>query len=95
MVIPNIWAMQHDEHFFPDPMNFKPERFLREKEGSFSEHDPLTEGHWAFGFGRRSVHGTALFVVAVLDVTVVQSVSWKVYGCEIGLDRNHADDLGI
>jgi len=60
MVIPNIWAMQHDERFFPNPLVFDPERFLRKDiDGALAtkEHDSLTEGHWAFGFGRRSCPG--------------------------------------
>jgi len=61
MVIPNIWAMQHDGRFFPNPLVFNPERFLKKESsatnGEVAEHDPLTEGHWAFGFGRRSCPG--------------------------------------
>lgn len=53
MVIPNIWAMHRDPNVYSDPLTFKPERFLREDEESYTEHDPITKGHWAFGFGRR------------------------------------------
>ncbi|KZT40308.1 cytochrome P450 [Sistotremastrum suecicum HHB10207 ss-3] len=52
MVIPNIWAMQHNEQVFPDPKRFIPERFL-----GVDKADELTEGHWAFGFGRRICPG--------------------------------------
>ena len=54
MVIPNIWAMQHDEKHFPDALNFKPERFLNEVlDAKTSKSTLLTEGHFGFGFGRR------------------------------------------
>jgi len=57
MVIPNIWSMQRDEDHFPNPSEFLPERFLRDSNKQYAEHDPLTEGHYAFGFGRRACPG--------------------------------------
>ncbi|THH10559.1 hypothetical protein EW146_g8337 [Bondarzewia mesenterica] len=39
----------HNESEFPNPYEFIPERFIRD--GNFKEHDPLTEGHYGFGFG--------------------------------------------
>lgn len=53
MVIPNIWAMQHHEKVYPDPLTFNPDRFMRE--GTHAKHDSMTEGHYGFGFGRRCV----------------------------------------
>ncbi|EEB97400.1 hypothetical protein MPER_03291, partial [Moniliophthora perniciosa FA553] len=44
-VFSNIWAMTHDEDIYPDPYEFKPERFLNTN-GSIN--DVL-----AYGFGRR------------------------------------------
>ena len=52
MVIPNIWTMQHDEEKFPNPLEFRPERFLEKDLDNISAAG-LTEGHYAFGFGRR------------------------------------------
>ena len=54
MVIPNIWAMQHNEKTFQDPLIFRPERFLNDITTSeTSKSTLLTENHYAFGFGRR------------------------------------------
>ena len=50
MVIPNTWAMLHNEETYPDSFAFKPERFLPGPHG-----DPEQFPHASFGFGRRSV----------------------------------------
>jgi len=89
MVIPNIWAMQHDERFFPQPLSFNPERFLKDDvlseklKDQEREHDPLTEGHWAFGFGRRSCPGKYMGAKSVwIGIT---QLMW-------GFDITHAED---
>ncbi|TFK41796.1 cytochrome P450 [Crucibulum laeve] len=53
--IANGWAMLHDEVEYPDPMVFKPERFL-DKSGQMNHNirDPNT---MAFGWGRRICAG--------------------------------------
>ncbi|CAK5282546.1 unnamed protein product [Mycena citricolor] len=48
MVIPNVWKMMHDGERYPDPMTFRPERFL----GAEAQADPRQV---VFGYGRRSV----------------------------------------
>ncbi|EIM84654.1 cytochrome P450 [Stereum hirsutum FP-91666 SS1] len=50
-VVGNIWAITHDEAVYPDPMSFKPERFL-ESTVDFPE--------MVFGFGRRICPGRHL-----------------------------------
>lgn len=45
--------MTRNETLYPDPEDFKPERFLRE-DGSLNDRDPTT----VFGFGRRLVNLT-------------------------------------
>jgi len=50
IVISNQWAMLNDERDYPDPREFKPERFLRDG----SVRDPMDI---AFGFGRRVCAG--------------------------------------
>lgn len=58
MVIPNIWAMQHNVEQFPDPLTFNPDRFLND--AHTRGPDTLIEGHYGFGFGRRICPGRHL-----------------------------------
>ncbi|KAF8890287.1 cytochrome P450 [Gymnopilus junonius] len=51
-VLPNIWAMTHDEERYPEPFKFKPERFFDE-EGNLNSDDRIL----AYGFGRRVCAG--------------------------------------
>ncbi|GLB42757.1 putative cytochrome P450 family protein [Lyophyllum shimeji] len=54
IVIPNAWAMLHDEIFYPDPFTFNPDRFMKDGKLNPATKDPL---HAAFGFGRRICPG--------------------------------------
>lgn len=45
-------AILHDEDLFPEPEEYRPERFIKQ-EGMALPPDPVTLG--AFGFGRRYV----------------------------------------
>ncbi|KAI9934766.1 hypothetical protein ASPWEDRAFT_654684 [Aspergillus wentii DTO 134E9] len=56
IVISNIWAFTHDPDIYPDPMAFKPERFLN-TENHIPERDPHL---LSFGFGRRVCPGRTL-----------------------------------
>lgn len=58
-VVPNIWAIHHNEKRYPDPFTFKPERFMP-KDGSKLGTEALNEGHCGFGFGRRVCPGQYL-----------------------------------
>ena len=42
----------HDPEVFPDPLEFRPERFIREGKYDAGPRDPMD---YAFGFGRRYV----------------------------------------
>ncbi|KAJ7648232.1 cytochrome P450 [Mycena polygramma] len=53
IVIPNAWAMLHDEAMYPDPYSFKPERFLLNGKLNPAIRSPDV----AFGFGRRICPG--------------------------------------
>ncbi|KAJ7764381.1 cytochrome P450 [Mycena metata] len=53
IVIGNTWAILHDETVYPDPYEFKPERFL--SDGKLNTAVPNPEA--AFGFGRRACPG--------------------------------------
>ncbi|KDR69223.1 hypothetical protein GALMADRAFT_925136 [Galerina marginata CBS 339.88] len=57
IVIPNVWAMLHDEEQYPDPYTFKPERFMKDGKLDPSVRNPAM---MAFGFGRRVCPGSDL-----------------------------------
>jgi cytochrome P450 len=52
VVFGNSWGLMHDPDVFPNPMEFKPERFLT-KEGKINPEVP--EPMALFGYGRRCV----------------------------------------
>jgi len=54
IVFPNQWAMLNDERDYPEPHEFKPERFLKNGKLDSSVRDPMDI---AFGFGRRICPG--------------------------------------
>lgn len=65
VLVANAWAVLHNPEVYPDPDEFRPERFL-EKDGSFRE-DPAIA--LAFGAGKRICPGrhfvgATLFIVA-------------------------------
>ncbi|KAH7920419.1 cytochrome P450 [Leucogyrophana mollusca] len=51
-IIPNIWAMAHDENKYPNSLEFVPERFIA-ADGTLTD-DRI---EYAFGFGRRGCVG--------------------------------------
>lgn len=71
MIIPNIWSMMKNPADYPDPDEFKPERFLDEA-GNINP-DVRDPSSMAFGFGRRicpgkylSMNTVALFAASTL-----------------------------
>ncbi|TFK41776.1 cytochrome P450 [Crucibulum laeve] len=70
--IANSWAMLHDEKNYPDPMTFKPERFLNSK----GEMNPeiCNPSDMAFGYGRRICVG-AHIAEAALWLTIASVLS--------------------
>ncbi|RHZ72745.1 hypothetical protein CDV55_102908 [Aspergillus turcosus] len=70
MVLANIWGFTHDPNVYPDPMTFKPERFL-ETDSNTPELDPYT---LSFGFGRRVCPGK-LLADATIFLSVAQSLA--------------------
>ncbi|KAF4616266.1 hypothetical protein D9613_008317 [Agrocybe pediades] len=55
VIVPNGWAMLHNEEVYPDPFNFNPDRFLN-PDGTINKsvRDPA---HACWGFGRRICPG--------------------------------------
>ncbi|KAG6812982.1 hypothetical protein H0H92_014913 [Tricholoma furcatifolium] len=80
MVIPCIWSMQHNEELFPNPLVFNPERFLNVKVTSTT--DLFTEGHFAFGFGRREKGITRLLNLEYVleDIWVQDQYGLELHG---------------
>ena len=58
-----IYALHHDEAFFPDSESFKPERFLPENKGSINQN-----AYMPFGMGPRNCIGLRF---AMLEMKVV------------------------
>jgi cytochrome P450 len=50
-VIPNAWAIHMDPNLYPQPEQFRPERFL--KDGNVIGVPQAERGHFGFGYGRR------------------------------------------
>ncbi|KAL1748612.1 cytochrome P450 [Schizophyllum fasciatum] len=77
IVLPNIWAMTHDESVYPDPDTFKPERFL----DSAGQLDPNVRdpGDIVFGFGRRVCPGRHM---AYSSVWITVASTLRVYNIE-------------
>ncbi|KAI0045442.1 cytochrome P450 [Auriscalpium vulgare] len=66
IILTNVKGMLHDPDAYPDPWNFKPERFIA-AEGRPVEQDPRS---CCFGFGRRICPG-----VNLADATIWASVA--------------------
>ncbi|CAO2653079.1 Nn.00g024900.m01.CDS01 [Neocucurbitaria sp. VM-36] len=70
LLLPNNWWFTHDPEVYPDPMVFRPERFL-ETPTHRAEPDPRT---WTFGYGRRVCPGRYVADNA-LFLTIAQALA--------------------
>jgi len=94
MVLPNIWAMVHDESMYPHPDMFNPERFFN-ADGRLDADDRVL----TFGFGRRTCPGryvadttvwaTVVSVLATLNIAKAKDETGK----EIGIDLAFTDGV--
>ncbi|KAJ6533290.1 cytochrome P450 [Mycena vulgaris] len=79
IVIPNTWAIFHDEVMYPDPYAFKPERFLLNGKPNPAVRNPDE----AFGYGRRVCPGrhmaTSSVWIAVASILATFNIT-KVVG---------------
>ncbi|KAH6919270.1 cytochrome P450 [Coprinopsis sp. MPI-PUGE-AT-0042] len=57
MILTNSWAFMHDPAVFEDPMEYKPERYLKDGKRNPNVLDPMDV---AFGYGRRICPGRHL-----------------------------------
>ncbi|KAF7346057.1 hypothetical protein MSAN_01831700 [Mycena sanguinolenta] len=93
-VIPNIWAMGHDECKYPNPDEFNPERFLN-ADGQLNTDDHIL----AFGFGRRvcvgrhaanaTVWATMVSVLSTFDIAKTSDAT----GEEVEIEPVYIDGL--
>ncbi|KAH7377826.1 cytochrome P450 [Pyrenochaeta sp. MPI-SDFR-AT-0127] len=70
VLLPNTWWFTHDPSIYPDPMVFRPERFITTATHT-AEPDPRT---YTFGFGRRVCPGRYVADNA-LFITIAQSLA--------------------
>ncbi|PFH47242.1 hypothetical protein AMATHDRAFT_6965 [Amanita thiersii Skay4041] len=64
LVFGNVWSILHDPVMYPEPHEFKPERFL--KDGKFDLKDILDPHDVTFGYGRRICLGKHLSENSIL-----------------------------
>lgn len=91
IVIGNTWTLMHDSNVFPDPLEYKPERYLKNGRLDPRVRSPTVA---AFGFGRRICPGRSLsdssLYVAVSNVLAVYNIKPPVddAGNHIPLEAN-------
>ncbi|KLO05954.1 CyP450 monooxygenase [Schizopora paradoxa] len=81
MVMANAWAISCNEESFPDPLDFKPERWLHRN----SETDSLRPDEFAFGYGRRVCPGQ-VWAEHMIFITVVSLLA--AFDIKRALDSN-------
>ncbi|KAF8157199.1 cytochrome P450 [Crassisporium funariophilum] len=82
IIIPNAWAMLHDETVYADPFTFNPERFLKDGKIDKSVRDPA---HACWGFGRRICPGRYM---AFSAVWIAIATMLTVYDIKKAVDEN-------
>jgi len=82
-ILPNVWAILHDENFYPDAHLFKPERFADREKNVLAGLNDIPDP--AFGFGRRMCPGRWL-AFEIIWIAVASLLS--VYNFRKALDEN-------
>ncbi|KAF2635053.1 cytochrome P450 [Massarina eburnea CBS 473.64] len=83
IILPNIWHFTHDPAVYPEPMTFRPERFLDCNLSAHSvEPDPR---NFVFGYGRRICPGRYIADNAMF-ITIAQSLA--VFDIRKAVDQN-------
>ena len=73
----NHWSIHRDPAVFPEPDEFRPERWLKEQTNGDGQWEPSTDKnlrHFTFGFGRRVCPGQHVADRSVY-ITVRRTVS--------------------
>ncbi|KAJ3505494.1 hypothetical protein NLJ89_g7384 [Agrocybe chaxingu] len=79
IVAGNAWAILHDKEEYPDPLEFRPERFLKDGKLNRDVREPTV----AFGFGRRICPGRH---IAVSTLWISAASILTVYDISIAMD---------
>ncbi|KAF9050229.1 cytochrome P450 [Panaeolus papilionaceus] len=94
IILGNIWAMNHDETRYPNPMTFKPERFLDE------QGEVIDDRIMAYGFGRRVCAGkhvanemSWLTMTSILTCFTIRKKQ-DIDGNDIEID-DHMEEVGV
>ncbi|KAF5373394.1 hypothetical protein D9757_009758 [Collybiopsis confluens] len=98
VIFMNIWGLMHDERYFEDPYEFKPERFLSNSFGvrQDADDDPARRPNLMFGGGRRVCPGMpfAQLALGINTASLIWAFSFSPYrdpksGKEILPDMSH------
>ncbi|RXW19972.1 hypothetical protein EST38_g5879 [Candolleomyces aberdarensis] len=65
VIIPNVWAMLHDETVYSDPFTFNPDRFINPETGQIDFTHARDPSHACWGFGRRLCPGKHIAFSAI------------------------------
>ncbi|KAK1281984.1 Cytochrome P450 93A1 [Acorus calamus] len=89
----NIWAIHRDPTYWPDPLEFRPERFV----GSAVDVKGQQFELLPFGSGRRGCPGMslAMHVVQTTLAAMVQCFEWRVVGQEGKVDMTEGPGLTL
>ncbi|KAJ6621636.1 cytochrome P450 [Mycena sp. CBHHK59/15] len=94
-VVGNAYAILHDEVMFPEPQQFKPERFLPQQ----GKEPPLRPETVAFGFGRRVCPGRYLALnsawIVIVSILKTYNIGKAVDASGREMDPNVAFTTGI
>jgi cytochrome P450 len=94
-VVPNAWAMLHNEKVYPEPYEFKPERWL-DANGKLLDTKAIPDPWVMFGFGRRTCPGqfvpTNSVWMTCASVLAMYSIEKPLdeFGKPVEIDHRHA-----
>ncbi|KAL9254888.1 Xanthotoxin 5-hydroxylase CYP82C4-like protein [Drosera capensis] len=86
----NIWKIQRDRQSYTDPNDFKPERFLTNREAAEFEAFRQNFQYLPFGSGRWSCPSTKL-VLQMLNLTA----AWLLHSFDISTPADNLVDMSI